>query len=59
MLQRSPTCQEEFAFQNQMLEQQLNETRIRKTIEIEEVIYVKHHTLSMLQEHSVQSVQGS
>ena len=29
--------QEEYAFQNQMLEQQLNETRIRKSIEIEEV----------------------
>jgi hypothetical protein len=29
--------QEEYSFQNQMLEQQLNETRIRKSIEIEEV----------------------
>lgn len=31
------TKEEEFAFQNQMLEQQLNETRVRKSIEIEEV----------------------
>lgn len=31
------TKEEEYAFQNQMLEQQLNETRIRKSIEIEEV----------------------